>query len=538
MKKTLFLISYFLFLISLPAQPIQDGFQGNGNISSWAADGCSINTNFTNPFQNGINTSSKVMEYKDTGGQWANVRFDAGRNLNLPNYSTFSFKIYVDSSSLTGSSPNQVSLKLQDANLASPWTTQCEVIKPVVLNQWQTITIDFATDPYVNFDATSPAPTQRNDFNRVLIQVNGENNNDHVTAYIDDFYYYDSLIPPPNYNHLVWADEFNGTGALDTSKWFHQTQLPIPGSWYNGEIQHYTNRTVNSYQQGGSLHLVARRETFTDQGYTKQFTSARLNSKFAFTHGKVEVRAKLPTGAGTWPAIWLLGKNINEPGAYWQTQNFGTTSWPACGEIDIMEHWGTNQNYVSSAIHSPSSFGNTVNVGGTTISTVSSQFHTYTMVWTPNKIEFSVDSLVHYTYQPAVKNSSTWPFDLDHYLLLNTAIQSSITASFTQSTMEIDYVRVYQQLPVGIEEDRSKEAKVRLYPNPVQNQLMLDGLGQFDGKLQIEIYNTLGKQVYSSRFDAHQEVITIRNLSSLPHGIYILNVQGEELMETLKFVKE
>ena len=125
--------------------------------------------------------------------------------------------------------------------------------------------------------------------------------------------------------------------------------------------------------------MVAKKENFTDQGQTKQYTSARLNSKFAFTNGRVEVRAKLPTGVGTWPAIWMLGKNINENGAYRQSQGFGTTPWPACGEIDIMEHWGNNQNYIQSALHTPSSFGGTINHGGIMASNVSTTFHEYAM---------------------------------------------------------------------------------------------------------------------------------------------------------------
>ncbi|MDG1145127.1 MAG: glycoside hydrolase family 16 protein, partial [Flavobacteriales bacterium] len=148
--------------------------------------------------------------------------------------------------------------------------------------------------------------------------------------------------------NLVWSDEFESNGAVNSEKWHHQTLLPNGYSWYNSELQHYTNRIQNSYIENGLLKIVAIKENFNDQGHTKQYTSARLNSKFSFTYGKVEVRAKLPYGVGTWPAIWTLGKNIIEPGGYW-TNSFGTTSWPTCGEIDIMEHWGDNQNYVQSA---------------------------------------------------------------------------------------------------------------------------------------------------------------------------------------------
>ena len=183
-----------------------------------------------------------------------------------------------------------------------------------------------------------------------------------------------------NWN-LVWSDEFDVDGAIDNSKWYHQTFMPNGWGWYNGELQHYTDRTDNSYVQDGNLHIVAKSETYTDpvQGITKEYTSARLNSKFAFTYGRVEARAKLPFGIGTWPAIWTLGKNINETGAYWQTQGYGTTNWPACGEIDIMEHWGTNQNYVKCALHTPSSNGNTVNQAGIMVEDVENTFHLYAM---------------------------------------------------------------------------------------------------------------------------------------------------------------
>ena len=243
---------------------------------------------------------------------------------------------------------------------------------------------------------------------------------------------------------LVWSDEFDGNGAINSTNWFHQTQLPLGWGWYNGEVQHYTDRIDNSYVSNGTLKIVAKKETYTDQGHTKEYTSARLNSKYAFTYGKVEIRAKLPQGFGTWPAIWMLGKNINEPGAYWETQGYGTTPWPACGEVDIMEHWGSNQNYVQSAIHTPSSYGGTVNLGGQYISTASSQFHIYTIDWSAQEMIFSVDGNVHYTYDPVIYNSDTWPFDSELYLLLNIAIEPSIAASFTESSMEIDYVRVYE----------------------------------------------------------------------------------------------
>lgn len=254
------------------------------------------------------------------------------------------------------------------------------------------------------------------------------------------------------YNNLVWSDEFNTNGAVNATNWFQQTQLPGGGSWNNGEVQHYTNRLTNSFIDAGLLHIVAKKEIFNDQGVTKEYTSARLNSKFAFKYGRVDVRAKIPVEAGSWPAIWLLGKNINEAGSYFAS-SFGTTSWPACGEIDIMEHgiFPTKDiNYVQSTLHTPSSNGNSINNGGVLASDLANNYHVYSMNWSPNQISFLLDDVIYYTYNPSVKNDNTWPFNKEQFLLLNVAMggwAAPIPSNFTESTMMIDYVRVYQDLP-------------------------------------------------------------------------------------------
>ena len=450
-------ILLFGLLTQIQAQTlfVQYSFEGGGTISTWFGDDCAMNNSFANPFVSGTNLSATVLRYHDTGGQYANVRFQVPANFDLSMNATFSLKVYVPSSGITGSQPNQISLKLQNGDFGSPWVTQSEIIKSINLNQWQTVTFDFANDPYINLDGGSPPPTTRTDFNRIVIQVNGENNGDHVLAYLDDIYF-DALYVPtvPVYDQLVWSDEFDVAGVVDDTKWFHQTQMPLPGGWFNGEIQHYTNRIDNAEVSGGTLKVRAKRETFFDQGVTKQFTSARLNSKFAFVYGRVEVRAKLPSGVGTWPAIWTLGKNIDENGTYWDNEGFGTTGWPACGEIDIMEHWGANPNYVSSATHTPSSFGGTVNVGGQTVPTAMTDFHIYSLTWSPDELVFEVDGIEHFTYNPEVKDASTWHFNQEQFLLLNVAILPDIAASFTTGSMEIDYVRVYQEsecaAPTGV----------------------------------------------------------------------------------------
>ncbi len=522
------LLIFSTFIFS-QVQSLNDNFEGTGNIATWSGDGCGMNNSFTNPFQTGINNSTKVLRYEDTGAQYANIRFETESNFNLTANNSFSLKIYVPSSGITGNQPNQISLKLQNSLLPEPWSTQCEIIKPILLNEWQVITFNFATDNYINLDGGSPNPIYRGDFNRVLIQINGENNNDQVLAYLDDFIY--AFTDGPVFNNLVWSDEFDGNGAINQSKWFHQTQLPAGGSWYNGELQHYTNRQVNSFLSNGALNIVAKRENFTDQGQTKQYTSARLNSKFAFKYGRVEARIKLPTGAGTWPAFWMLGKNIIELGAFWSSTN-GTVVWPACGEIDILEHWGSNQNYVQSAMHTPSSFGSTVNYGGQTISTASSEYHIYSLEWTAERMIFKVDNVVHYIYNPAIKNSDTWPFDAEQYLLLNIGIEPSVTPSFIQSAMEVDYVRVYQETALS-SLDNIRLSAIALYPNPVTTHLTIDIPQQIMG-IKAKVYSVLGQEISSFSLNEEHNIIDV---SSYQNGMYFVKMETNNGMKTFKFIK-
>lgn len=331
------------------------------------------------------------------------------------------------------------------------------------------------------------------------------------------------------YNNLVWSDEFNTNGPIDQSKWFHQTQIPAGGSWFNNEVQHYTNQLSNSFVSNGNLNIVAKKEIFTDQGVTKQYTSARLNSKFAFTYGRVDIRAKVPNNQGTWPALWLLGKNVNEDGGFFDS-NFGTTSWPACGELDIMEHGiFSNQpiNYVGAAIHTPSSFGNTQNKGGIQLGDISQNYYVYSMNWSPNQISFLIDDVVFYTYNPAVKNASTWPFDLDQFFLLNVAMggfAGDIPANFTQTSMVIDYIRVYQNTAVDNEAPTNFTASlgsvtgssIELLLNANDNSGTIAYTVSYSGGT-FTVYNPAG----------NQESIIIPNLS--PNTNYVFTITAADM---------
>ncbi|WP_319005346.1 family 16 glycosylhydrolase [Flavobacterium shii] len=235
--------------------------------------------------------------------------------------------------------------------------------------------------------------------------------------------------PPSDYTTLIWSDDFNTDGAPDPTKWVNELGTGDSG-WGNNEKQNYTSNPTNIIVQGGSLKITAKKEASGGMAYS----SARIKTdgKFKFTYGKVEVRAKLPVGGGTWPAIWMLG------------QNYATNSWPACGEIDIMEQVGNSPNVIHSTLHYPGHSGGDGVTGSTTIPTASSAFHIYKTVWSPDSIKFYVDDALFHSFA----NDASTPFNKDFFLILNFAMGGNfggiIDPSFTESTLEVDYVKVYQ----------------------------------------------------------------------------------------------
>ena len=244
---------------------------------------------------------------------------------------------------------------------------------------------------------------------------------------------------------LVWHDEFDYDGKLDQDKWHHQIIPPNNGSWWNNEVQHYTNNIKNSFVSDGTMKIVAIKENYTVDNSTKNYTSARLNSKFGFKYGRVDVRAKLPSTRGTWPAIWTLGTNINEVGNYFGDSE-GSIGWPKCGEIDIMEQNGWNKNELIGHFHYANPQGQYTNYGNvTSISNTSGQYHIYSLEWTDKIIRILVDNKEFVS----LNNDGNVPYDNRHYLLLNIAIGGNlggdIDPSFTQDRMEVDYVRVFQK---------------------------------------------------------------------------------------------
>ncbi|MDI9366227.1 MAG: family 16 glycosylhydrolase [Flavobacterium sp.] len=230
---------------------------------------------------------------------------------------------------------------------------------------------------------------------------------------------------------LIFSDEFETTGTPDASKWGYDIGIgPGNDGWGNNELQYYTSSSTNASVSNGTLKITAVKESYSGRAYT----SARLLSqnKFSFKYGKVEVRAKLPAGVGTWPAIWMLGNNIS------------SVSWPACGEIDIMEHKGSELNKIHGTFHYPGRSGGNADGNTVTIANASTEFHIYSAEWSASSIKLFVDGQLIHT----LNNSSSLPFNQNFFIILNLAMGGNfggtVDAAFSSATMEIDYVRVYQ----------------------------------------------------------------------------------------------
>jgi licheninase len=239
----------------------------------------------------------------------------------------------------------------------------------------------------------------------------------------------------------VWSDEFETPGLPDPGKWSYD----VGGhGWGNRELQFYTEaRRENARVEDGRLIIEARREDW--QG--KPYTSARLNSRASWTYGRIDVRAKLPRGRGTWPAIWMLPVR----------GEYGKGGWPDNGEIDIMEHVGFAPAVIHGTIHARAynHVDRTQRGKSTNVADAQNAFHVYSVVWTPQSIVVSVDDTGYFSFDnERLSNPQAdwrqWPFDKDFRILLNVAVggnwggQKGVDESIWPQRLEIDYVRVYQ----------------------------------------------------------------------------------------------
>lgn len=338
---------------------------------------------------------------------------------------------------------------------------------------------------------------------------------------------------------LVWGDEFENDGSVyiagelndvDPAKWHHQTYPANGGNgWFNNEQQHYTDRIDNSYVSDGTLKIKAIKETYANPqtGSTQNYTSARLNSKYAFQFGRMDVRAKLPSEQGTWPAIWTLGQNITETGAYWQIEGYGTTGWPACGEIDIMEQ-DSNKSITSGAFHyGPNIDNHQYTTDHTSVADTEGTWHEYSMIWTSDGISLMVDG-VEFHNTSGVDMSY---FQNNHFILLNVAMGGAlgggIDLNFSSAIMEIDYVRVYEQ------QTQSSPGfdvlpSLQVYPNPTKSLATISSKSTMSS---LSIYAISGQKLLHQTPNTNEVLLTL----DLPAGIYIVEaiVSGHKLHKKL-----
>jgi licheninase len=247
------------------------------------------------------------------------------------------------------------------------------------------------------------------------------------------------VLPPKTRWKMVWSDEFDKPGRPDPKKWKFQTGGT---GWGNKELQYYTDRSDNARVEKGNLVIEARKEVYKGMAYT----SARLNSNGkGWTYGRFEIRAKVPRGRGTWPAIWMMPVGNGK---------YSKKNWPDNGEIDIMEHVGFDQGVIHGSFHTKNWnwIINTQKTKKIDVLDCSSEFHTYALEWTKDELRLFVDAKDYYSYKNPHTNWKDWPFNQPFYLILNIAVGGSwggeqgVDDTIFPERMFIDYVRAYKQV--------------------------------------------------------------------------------------------
>lgn len=240
---------------------------------------------------------------------------------------------------------------------------------------------------------------------------------------------------------LVWSDEFDYSGAPDSTKWGYDLGDGCPNlcGWGNNELENYTNETKNVRVEDGKLVIEVHKDR---NDSIRPYSSARLISKNKgdWKFGRIEAKAKVPSGRGTWAAIWMLPTEWKYGG------------WPASGEIDILEHVGFNQGWLHGTVHTEAYNGSKGNQKGDSIlvKTISEDFAVYAINWTPDAIEFMVNGEIYNIFTNNGQGFESWPFDQKFHLLLNIAVGGNwggkygVDDSIWPQRMEVDYVRIYE----------------------------------------------------------------------------------------------
>jgi len=260
-------------------------------------------------------------------------------------------------------------------------------------------------------------------------------------------------VPDERPWELVWADEFDYRGPPDPANWNIEVW---PRGKVNDEDQAYTDRERNVRVAGGSLILEAHRESYRDA----QYTSGRIHSrgKRDFLYGRVDIRARLPAGRGTWPALWMLPSDAFRyatacgPGEDWQG-NAECDAWPNSGEIDIMEHVGYDMNLIHGTVHNRAYYwaNGEQRKASVRLDRVDEDFHLYSIEWTPEAIRVFCDGSPYFFYFRQAADWKAWPYDHPYHLVFNLAVGGSwggaggpIDDTVFPVSLEVDYVRLFR----------------------------------------------------------------------------------------------
>lgn len=329
---------------------------------------------------------------------------------------------------------------------------------------------------------------------------------------------------------LVWSDEFDST-AVNTSEWEYEVNGNGGG---NNELQYYTANPTNSFVSGGVFKIMALKQSYNG----KLYTSARLHTKKSWLYGKIEARIKVPYGKGIWPAFWMLGSNISSVG------------WPACGEIDIMEmiggtttgsggdgrvfgtaHWSNNGAHAQYGLSYALSSGK-----------LADAFHTYTIVWDSKQIIWYFDNIQYCVISTTPTGLNA--FRAPHFIILNLAVGGNWPGSPDASTtfpqlMEVDYVRVYQNIPTGVNENQTAPAAFGLeqnFPNPFNPSTAIRYHLPSASHVRLTVTDLLGREI-ASLVNGRQESGTHEipfDGSNLTSGMYLYRLTADGVTEVKK----
>jgi len=312
---------------------------------------------------------------------------------------------------------------------------------------------------------------------------------------------------------LVFSEEFDST-TLDPLKWNIQS-----GYAANQEKQYYSTGYQNIRIENGILIITGKKEQaeVSDRFYT----SGRINTKGKgyIKYGKVEARISLPSGAGTWPAFWMMP----------ETNVYG--GWPKSGEIDIMEHIGSNPTMISHAVHTSNKNGSIGNnwYNRQTLTTAENNFHTYSIIWGADDIKFYIDDTKSATlYRNFSEDYKGWPFDQKFYVILNLALGGTMGGTINDNIfnqpveLKVDYLKIYQ-LNTALNE--TKDQTFQVQSTHITNEINI----HTDKTTNIELYNTYGHLLCKKSINGTGTIST----ANLPEGLYILKA-NDQILKIIK----